>query len=76
VRCFRVTKLATMLIETKDQRTLARLKTQMSKQDLLALDELGYAPATKVGTELLLDVIANACERNSIIMMISLPFES
>jgi len=40
-----------MLIEAKDQRVLARLKTQLSKLDLLVLDELGYVPAIKVGAE-------------------------
>ena len=41
VRFYRVTELVTALIEAKDQRTLARLKTQLSKLDLLVLDELG-----------------------------------
>ena len=40
VRFFRVTELVTARIEAKDQRTLARLKTQLSKLDLLVLDEL------------------------------------
>ena len=38
VRFFRVTELVTMLIEAKGQRVLARLKTQLSKLDLLVLD--------------------------------------
>jgi DNA replication protein DnaC len=75
VRFFRVTELVTMLIEAKDQRVLARLKTQLSKLDLLVLDELGYVPATKVGAELLFDVIATAYERSSIMVTTNLPFE-
>ena len=76
VRFFRVTELVTMLIEAKDQRVLARLKTQLSKLDLLVLDELGYVPATKVGAELLFDVIATAYERSSIMVTTNLPFEN
>ena len=71
-----VTELVTMLIEAKDQRVLARLKTQLSKLDLLVLDELGYVPATKVGAELLFDVIATAYERSSIMVTTNLPFEN
>lgn len=76
VRFFRVTELVTMLIEAKDQRTLQRLKTSLSKMDLLVLDELGYVPATKVGAELLFDVIATAYERTSIMVTTNLPFEN
>ena len=76
VRFFRVTELVTMLIEAKDQPVLARLKTQLSKLDLLVLDELGYVPATKVGAELLFDVIATAYERSSIMVTTNLPFEN
>lgn len=76
VRFFRVTELVTMLIEAKDQRTLARLKLSLSKLDLLVLDELGYVPATKVGAELLFDVIATAYERTSVMVTTNLPFEN
>jgi DNA replication protein DnaC len=71
---FRVTELVTMLIEAKDQRTLARLKLQLSKLDLPVLDELGYVRATKVGAELLFDVIATAYERASVMVTTNLSF--
>jgi len=38
------------------------LRKQLSKLDLLILDELGYVPASKVGSELLFDVISTAYE--------------
>ena len=53
-----------------------RLKTQLAKLDLLVLDELGYVPASKVGAELLFDVISTAYERTSLIVTTNLPFES
>src|SRR5712692_8421922 len=76
VRFFRATELVTTLIEARDERSFMRLKTQLAKLDLLVLDELGYVPATKVGAELLFDVISTACERTSMIVTTNLPFES
>ena len=76
VRFFRATELVTTLIEARDERSYLRLKTQLSKLDLLVLDELGYVPASKVGAELLFDVISTAYERTSMIVTTNLPFES
>ena len=53
-----------------------RLRGRLSKLDLLVLDELGYVPASKVGAELLFDVISTAYERTSIIVTTNLPFEN
>ena len=39
------------------------------------LDELGYVPTSKVGAELLFDVISTAYERTSVIVTTNLPFE-
>ena len=76
VRFFRVTELVTLLMEAKEERQLMRLRQQLAKLDLLVLDELGYVPASKVGAELLFDVIATAYERNSLIITTNLPFEN
>ena len=76
VRFFRTTELVTTLIEARDERTFLRLKAQLAKLDLLVLDELGYVPASKVGAELLFDVISTAYERTSLIVTSNLPFES
>ncbi|WP_406694326.1 IS21-like element helper ATPase IstB [Singulisphaera sp. Ch08] len=75
VRFVRVTELITSLLEARDQHQLARLKGQLNKLDLLVLDELGYVPASKVGAELLFDVISTAYERFSLIVTTNLPFE-
>ena len=60
VRFWRVTELVTQLLEAREERQLTRLRSQLSKLDLLVLDELGYVPASKVGAELLFDVISTA----------------
>jgi DNA replication protein DnaC len=75
VRFYRVTELATQLLEAREERQLTRLKSQLAKLDLLVLDELGYVPASKVGAELLFDVISTAYERSSVIVTTNLPFE-
>ena len=76
VRFYRVTELITQLLEAREERVLLRLKAQLAKLDLLILDELGYVPASKVGSELLFDVISTAYERNSVIVTTNLPFEN
>ena len=76
VRFFRVTELITLLIEARDEKQLMRVRTQLRKQDLLILDELGYVPASKVGAELLFDIISTAYERQSLIVTSNLPFEN
>ena len=75
VRFFRVTELATLLLEAREERQLARLRSQLAKLDLLVLDELGYVPASQVGAELLFDVISTAYERSSVIVTTNLPVE-
>lgn len=76
VRFYRTTELVTALIEARDERAFLRLKSQFARLDLLVLDELGYVPASKVGAELLFDVISSAYERSSLIVTSNLPFES
>jgi DNA replication protein DnaC len=75
VRFFRTTELVTSLIEARNELSFLRLKAQLAKLDLLVLDELGYVPASKVGAELLFDVISTAYERTSLIVTSNLPFE-
>jgi len=75
VRFCRVTELITQLMEAREERTLLRMKSSLAKFDLLILDELGYVPASKLGAELLFEVISSAYERQSLIVTTNLPFE-
>lgn len=75
VRFHRVTELITQLMEAREERQLMRMKAQLAQLDLLILDELGYVPASKLGSELLFDVISAAYERTSVIVTTNLPFE-
>src|SRR6185312_17500620 len=76
VRFWKVTELITQLMEAREERQLGRMKSQLSQLDLLILDELGYVPTSKLGAELLFDIISTAYERTSLIVTTNLPFES
>ena len=75
VRFFGITSLVTQLMEAREDRKLERLLTQLGRQGLLILDELGYVPFTKAGAELLFEVVSRAYERQSLIVTTNLPFE-
>jgi len=75
VRFWRIAELITQLMEAREERLLTRMKTQLAKLDLMILDELGYVPTSKLGSELLFDVISTAYERTSVIVTTNLPFE-
>jgi DNA replication protein DnaC len=62
VQFFGVTALVTQLLEAREDRQLEKLMKQLSRFDLLILDELGYVPFTKAGAELLFEVVSRAYE--------------
>jgi len=63
------------LIEAQDERKLQRLQKQLTSQNLLIIDELGFVPLSKSGAELLFEVISQCYERSSIIITSNLPFD-
>lgn len=75
-RFFRVTELITTMLEARDEKSLLRLRSQLARQDVVVLDELGYVPASKAGAELLFDLIGQAYERQSLLVTTNLPFEN
>lgn len=68
VRFFGVTGLVTQLLERRDERQLERFFKQLERVDLLVLDELGYVPFSKMGAELLFEVVSRAYERTSLVV--------
>jgi DNA replication protein DnaC len=75
VRFFTVTGLVTQLTEAREEKQLERLLKFLQRHDLLVLDELGYVPFSKLGAELLFEVVSRAYERLSLIVTTNLPFE-
>ena len=70
------TALVTHMLEQRDNHDLQRFMKQLERLDLLILDELGYVPFSKTGSELLFDVVSRAYERTSLIVTTNLPFEN
>ena len=75
VRFFTVTGLVTQLTEAREEKQLERLLKFLQRHDLVVLDELGYVPFSKLGAELLFEVVSRAYERLSLIVTTNLPFE-
>lgn len=66
--------LVNELIEARQERALQRLVQKYVRYDLLILDELGYIPFTKEGSELLFQVLAERHERGSVMITTNLGF--
>jgi DNA replication protein DnaC len=74
VKFFTVADLAHLLLEAKDEKQLMKFQQQLSKYDLLVLDELGRIEGTKDGANLLFGVLGSRYEKNSTIITTNLDF--
>ena len=63
------------LMETKDERRLLNLQRQLSRLNLLIIDELGFVPLSPTGAELLFEVFSQRYERGSTLATTNLPFD-
>ena len=61
-------------VEAHEERSLSRLLKRYTSYDLLILDELGYVPFSKLGAELLFQVLTERHERKSVIVTTNLGF--
>ncbi len=75
VRFITAASLVHELIEARDDKRLLRLQKQLTGQNLLIIDELGFVPLSKTGAELLFELISQCYERGSIIITSNLPFD-
>jgi DNA replication protein DnaC len=66
--------LVNELIEARQERALQRLVQRYVRYDLLILDELGYIPFSKEGSELLFQVLAQRHEKASVMITSNLGF--
>ena len=74
VRFYTVTELVLKLAEARKNGTLERLRSALNQQDLLILDEWGYVPVDRDGSELLFQVISDSYESKSLILTTNLEF--
>lgn len=78
VKFFSTADLIHQLLEARDEKQLLRYQQQLSRYDLLILDELGLLDATKTysqdGSNLLFQVISTRYERSSTLITTNLEF--
>ena len=72
---FTAAALVHELMEARDERHLLNLQRQLSRLNLLIIDELGFAPLSPTGAELLFEVFSQRYERGSILVTTNLPFD-
>ena len=63
------------MMEARDERRLPNLQRQLSRLNLLIVDELGFVPLSRTGAELLFEVFSQRYERGSILVTTNLPFD-
>lgn len=66
--------LSTELSEARDNYSLGKLEKRTQKADLLMLDEMGDVSFDRYRSELLLKIMADRSEQDSIIVTTNLPF--
>lgn len=74
VRFYTVTELVLKLAEARKNGTLERLRNTLNSQNLIILDEWGYVPVDRDGSELLFQIISDSCESKSLILTTNLEF--
>jgi DNA replication protein DnaC len=62
------------LIEARDEKRLLRFQKNLSRQELLIVDELGFVPLSKAGAEMLFEILSQRYERSSTLVTSNLPF--
>ena len=71
IRFITAAALVNELFEAKQN---GQVKRMMTRYDLIALDEVGYAPLADIGAEFLFQVISDRAERAALIITTNLPF--
>lgn len=75
VRFFTAADLVHQLLEAKDEKQVLRYQQQLSRYDLLIIDELGRVECTADGAALLAQVLSNRYERNATVITTNLEFK-
>ena len=60
------------MLEARDERRLLNLQRQLSRLNLLIIDELGFVPLSRTGAELLFEVFSQRYERGSTLVTTNL----
>ena len=67
--------LVNELVEARDEKRLLNLQKKLLRLKLLIIDELGFVPLSRTGSELLFEIISQRYERGSVLVTTNLPFD-
>ena len=62
-------------MEARDEKRLLNLQKKLFRLKLLIIDELGFVPLSRTGSELLFEIISQRYERGSVLVTTNLPFD-
>lgn len=74
VKFYRTAGLINMFSESKSKGTLTVLKKKLNSTQVLILDEFGYVPYDRTGSQLLFDYLSEIHEQKSVILNTNLEF--
>lgn len=74
VKFYRTAALVNQLSETKKAGTLGVLLKKLNKASVIILDEFGYVPYDRVGSQLLFDFLSEIHEQKPVILNTNLEF--
>ena len=74
VRFYRTAGLINQLVEHKTKGTLSAFKKKLNAAEILILDEFGYVPYDRTGSQLLFDYLSEIHEHKSVILNTNLEF--
>lgn len=74
VKFFRTASLVNQLSEHKADRTLSRFLKKLNKTEVIILDEFGYVPYDRTGSQLLFDYLSEIHEKKQVILNTNLEF--
>ena len=72
---FKTSRLVNLLAKAKEEGKEERFWKKLDKVDLLILDEWGYIPFERVGTQMLFEAVSACYEKRSVIITTNLPFD-
>jgi DNA replication protein DnaC len=73
-RFYRTAGLINLFAESKQNGTLSKLKKKLNTAQILILDEFGYVPYDRTGSELLFDYLSEIHEQTPVILNTNLEF--
>lgn len=74
VKFYRTAGLINLFSESKAKGSLTALKKKLNSVDILILDEFGYVPYDRTGSQLLFDYLSEIHEQKSVILNTNLEF--